>query len=106
MFGAAARILRDASEAQELVQDIFLNLFSNKEHGFNSSRSSLRSWLIQVVYYRAFDRRDYLKSRRFYDSCEIGEVVDSVPAKYCLESRRARPRGQRFGDSSKRRYPS
>lgn len=86
MFGVAARILRDVSEAQELVQDIFVNLFSNKEQAFNSARSSFRSWLIQVVYYRAFDRRDYLNARRFYDSCEIGEVVDSVPARYCLES--------------------
>jgi RNA polymerase sigma-70 factor (ECF subfamily) len=86
MFGVAARILRDVSEAQELVQDIFVNLFVRKENGFNSAKTSFRSWLIQVVYYRAFDRRDYLNARRFYDSCEIGEVVDSVPAKYCLES--------------------
>jgi RNA polymerase sigma-70 factor (ECF subfamily) len=86
MFGAAIRILRDVSEAQELVQDIFVNLFSKREQSFDSARTSCRSWLIQVVYYRAFDRRDYLNARRFYDSCEIGEVVDSLPSRYCLES--------------------
>ena len=86
MFGVAARILSDVSEAQELVQDIFVNLFTNKGQGFNAARTSLRSWLVQLVYYRAFDRRDYLNARRFYDSCEIGEVVDAVPARYCLES--------------------
>jgi RNA polymerase sigma-70 factor, ECF subfamily len=86
MFSVAARILRDTSEAQELVQDIFVHLFSRKGHGFDAARSSLRSWLIHVVYCRAYDRRDYLNVRRFYDSCEIADVMDSVPSRYCLES--------------------
>jgi RNA polymerase sigma-70 factor, ECF subfamily len=86
MFGVASRILKDVSEAQELVQDIFVNLFCKKGQDFNSARSSFRSWLIRLVYCRAFDRRDYLNARRFYDSYEIGEVVESIPAKYSLEN--------------------
>jgi RNA polymerase sigma-70 factor (ECF subfamily) len=84
VFGICARILRDGSEAQELVQDIFLYVFK-KGQKFDPSKSSLRSWLVQVVYCRAFDRRDYLKYRRFYDYTNIEDVTDSIASKESLE---------------------
>jgi RNA polymerase sigma-70 factor, ECF subfamily len=86
VFGICMRILRDVSEAQELVQDIFLYIF-RKGKNFDPSKSSLRSWLVQVIYCRAFDRRDYLKCRRFYDYTNIEDVVDSVASKELLEDR-------------------
>jgi RNA polymerase sigma-70 factor (ECF subfamily) len=84
VFGICARILRDVSEAQELVQDIFLYIFRKCEK-FDPRKSSLRSWLVQVVYCRAFDRRDYLKCRRFYDYTNIEDVTDSIASKESLE---------------------
>ena len=61
----AARILRDAAEAEDLVQDLFLYI-QRKCWIFDSSRSSARSWIVQMAYHRALDRRRYLKSREFY----------------------------------------
>ncbi len=84
VFGVAVRILRDASEAQELVQDIFLYLY-RKGQNFDPAKSCLRSWLVQVVYSRSFDRRDYLKCRRFYDYSNIEEMGDLVPSGESLE---------------------
>jgi RNA polymerase sigma-70 factor, ECF subfamily len=70
----AERILRDASEAEDLVQEVFLFVF-RKGALFDPERGSARSWLIQVVYHRAFDRRRYLASRRFYSNLELQEAI-------------------------------
>jgi RNA polymerase sigma-70 factor, ECF subfamily len=61
----ALRILRDAAEAEDLVQDLFL--FIQRKCGiFDSAKSTARSWIVQMAYHRALDRRRYLKSREFY----------------------------------------
>ena len=61
----AVRILGDASEAEDLVQDLFL-FIQRKCAIFDSSKSSARSWIVQMAYHRALDRRRYLKTRQFY----------------------------------------
>jgi RNA polymerase sigma-70 factor (ECF subfamily) len=70
----AERILRDASEAEDLVQEVFLFVF-RKGALFDPERGSARSWLIQVAYHRAFDRRRHLVSRRFYSNLELQEAL-------------------------------
>jgi RNA polymerase sigma-70 factor (ECF subfamily) len=61
----AVRILRDTAEAEDLVQDLFLYI-QRKCGIFDSSKSSARSWIVQMAYHRALDRRRYLQSREFY----------------------------------------
>jgi RNA polymerase sigma-70 factor (ECF subfamily) len=61
----AFRILRDTAEAEDLVQDLFLYI-QRKCGIFDSSKSTARSWIVQMAYHRALDRRRYLKSREFY----------------------------------------
>ncbi len=48
------RLFRNATEAEDLVQEVFLYLF-RKSRIFDSSKGSVRSWLIQVAYSRAFN---------------------------------------------------
>jgi len=47
------RILRDEAEADDLVQDVFLFLH-HQAHIYDNSKSSGRSWIIQMAYRRAF----------------------------------------------------
>jgi len=61
----AVRILRDTAEAEDLVQDLFL-FIQRKCRIFDSTKSTARSWIVQMAYHRALDRRRYLKSREFY----------------------------------------
>lgn len=68
----AWRILRDESEADDLLQEVFLFIF-RKAALFDASRGSARSWIVQVTYHRAIDRRRYLISRRFYSSLDFGD---------------------------------
>jgi RNA polymerase sigma-70 factor (ECF subfamily) len=62
----ARRVLRDDNEAEDLVQDVFLFLFY-KSKTFDPAKGQARSWLMQVTYHRAYDRRRYLNTRSFYD---------------------------------------
>jgi RNA polymerase sigma-70 factor, ECF subfamily len=67
-----ARILRDDSEAEDLTQDFFL-FIQRKCRIFDSSKSSAGSWIVQMAYQRAIDRRRYLTTRHFYNLVEIEE---------------------------------
>jgi len=61
------RILRDKSEAEDLVQEVFLYVY-RKCGLYEPSKGSVRSWIFQVAYTQAFIRRRQLKSRGFYSS--------------------------------------
>ena len=70
LHSIAARILRNGTEAEDLVQDLFLFI-----HGkcaiFDSSKSSAKSWIVQMAYHRSIERRRYLTTRQFYTHAEI-----------------------------------
>jgi len=66
LLGIARRVLQDGNEAEDLVQDVFLFLFY-KGKTFDPAKGLARSWLMQVAYHRAYDRRRYLTTRSFYD---------------------------------------
>jgi RNA polymerase sigma-70 factor (ECF subfamily) len=68
--GIAARILRNSAEAEDLVQDLFI--FIQRKCGiFDSSKSTARSWIIQMAYHRSIERRRSLASRQFYAQTEL-----------------------------------
>jgi RNA polymerase sigma-70 factor (ECF subfamily) len=70
----AVRILRDDSEADDLLQEVFLFVHRNCSV-FDSSRSAVRSWIVQMTYHRAIDRRRYLNSRHFYTRLDLDRVT-------------------------------
>jgi RNA polymerase sigma-70 factor (ECF subfamily) len=74
--GIGARILRDSTEAEDLVQDVFL--FIHQKCGiFDGSKSSARSWIVQMAYHRAIERRRHLAHRRFYS--QVGLEHHTAP---------------------------
>jgi RNA polymerase sigma-70 factor (ECF subfamily) len=69
------RILRDSSEADDLLQEVFL--FIHRKSGlFDRSKSSARSWIVQITYHRAIDRRRYLHSRHFYTRIDLNGATE------------------------------
>ena len=56
VLGIGLRTLRDRGEAEDLVQEVFLSL-CEKVRGFDPSKGSGRTWIVQIAYRRAFDRR-------------------------------------------------
>jgi RNA polymerase sigma-70 factor, ECF subfamily len=64
------RIVRDRSEAEDIVQETFLYIF-RKAGVYKSSKCSARSWILQVSYSQALQRRRRLVSRHFYQSVDL-----------------------------------
>ena len=60
------RILNDATEAEDLVQEVFLYVF-RRSTVYDSAKGSARSWLIQVAYSQALMRKRKLKTLGFYE---------------------------------------
>jgi RNA polymerase sigma-70 factor (ECF subfamily) len=73
----AYRILRDEAEADDALQEVFLFLH-RKSSLFDSSKNSARSWIVQVTYHRAIDRRRYLQSRHFYTQVDLEDVAGEL----------------------------
>jgi RNA polymerase sigma-70 factor (ECF subfamily) len=75
IFGVAFRILRDRGEAEDIVQNVFVDLYKTSLR-FDPSRGTAKIWILQFAYSRSFRRRRQLASRRFYSTIEISEVED------------------------------
>jgi RNA polymerase sigma-70 factor (ECF subfamily) len=71
------RILRDDSEADDLVQDLFV-FIQRKCSIFDSSKSSAGSWIVQMAYQRAIERRRRLATRYFYKREDLQSSVSQV----------------------------
>jgi RNA polymerase sigma-70 factor (ECF subfamily) len=84
----AYRVLRDASETDDLVQDIFV-LIHRLCGTFDSSKASAQFWILQMTYRRAISRRRYLSSRHFYTRVELDEQ----------EIQMAKPQSGQFDDT-------
>jgi RNA polymerase sigma-70 factor (ECF subfamily) len=76
-LGIALRILRDSGEAEDIVQESFLYIYQKASH-FDPLRGDARSWILHIVYHRAFDRRGYLGRRGFYSGTTSSLVEDAV----------------------------
>ena len=70
VFSIALRVLSDAGEAEEVVQECFLYVFK-KAFTFEPSRGSAKVWIVQVAYSRARDRKAHLSRRGFYAQMNV-----------------------------------
>jgi RNA polymerase sigma-70 factor (ECF subfamily) len=77
--GVAYRVLRDASEADDLLQDLFL-MIHRKCGMFDASRGPARFWILQMTYHRAIGRRRYLNSRHFYTRVDLDDAERDLAA--------------------------
>jgi RNA polymerase sigma-70 factor (ECF subfamily) len=71
------RVLRDTSEADDLVQDLFLMVHRDCKT-FDSSRGPARFWILQMAYRRAISRRRYLTSRHFYTRLDLDDAASDL----------------------------
>jgi RNA polymerase sigma-70 factor, ECF subfamily len=72
VLSVGQRIIRDTSEAEDLVHEVFLFLLDRSDL-FDPTKGSARAWLAKVTYHRALDRRRYLSRRCFYDCRNAGD---------------------------------
>jgi RNA polymerase sigma-70 factor (ECF subfamily) len=73
----AYRVLRDTSEADDLLQEVFL-LIHRLCKTFDSSKSPARFWILQMTYRRAISRRRYLTCRHFYTRLDLDDAASQL----------------------------
>jgi RNA polymerase sigma-70 factor, ECF subfamily len=69
----AVDILRDEGEAEDVTQEVFLEIY-RKAHQYDPSRGAVRVWLLQYAYHRSLRRKDALRRRASYR----GEPLDAL----------------------------
>jgi RNA polymerase sigma-70 factor, ECF subfamily len=86
IYGVALRILRNAAAAQDIVQDVFLQLWRNPT-AFNPERGRLAPWLAVVTRHKAVDALRKLKFET--DAPEQSVAPPSTSNERCAEAKTA-----------------
>jgi RNA polymerase sigma-70 factor, ECF subfamily len=76
-YSIGLRILGDAGEAEDLTQEIFLRL-AGQAKSFDPARGAARTWIVQMIYRRAFDRRAWLGRRQFYAGTGLEDRTNAL----------------------------
>ncbi len=80
VFSIALRIVRDRGEAEDVMQNVFLEVFRAVAQ-FDPAKGSTRVWMLQYAYHRAISRRQYLTSRSFYSQQGEEDFANSLAPK-------------------------
>jgi RNA polymerase sigma-70 factor (ECF subfamily) len=73
VFRIAFKIVRDRGEAEDVTQNVFLEIYSSVAQ-FDPGKGTLKVWLLQYAYHRAFNWKSYLKRRNFYNQEGIEDL--------------------------------
>jgi RNA polymerase sigma-70 factor (ECF subfamily) len=74
LFGLIMRILRNRSDAEEVLQEVFVRVWTHAEQ-YDATLGAPGPWLVRVARNRAIDR---LRARR--PSADVGPGADDGPA--------------------------
>jgi RNA polymerase sigma-70 factor (ECF subfamily) len=77
VFRVVRRILRNDAEADDAVQQVFLDVFRAADQ-FEPEKGSFKSWLLMFAYHRTFNSRRQLRTHGFYDSNSVEELPQEL----------------------------
>lgn len=86
VLSIALRIVRDPGEAEDVMQNVFLDIFRAVAQ-FDASKGSTKTWILQYAYHRAINRRQYLNTRSFYSVGAVEEIESSLPSNESILSK-------------------
>ena len=74
VYGIARRVLRDSTRAEDVAQEVFLDVW-RKAPSFDERRGSAKSWIMTIAHRRAVDAVRRNESQRKYDGQVTAEEV-------------------------------
>lgn len=77
VLSIALKIVRDAAEAEDVTQNVFLEIFRSVAQ-FDPARGTTKTWVLQYAYHRSINRRQQLNARHFYQQTSIEEEVERL----------------------------
>ena len=80
LFGVVLRILGERSEAEDVLQEVYVTVW-RKAADFDAARASPMTWLIAIARNRAIDRLRASRASHRMESIEAAaELADDAPA--------------------------
>jgi len=79
LFAIARRSLGNRAEAEDAVQQIFLDVFRSIQQ-FDPKKGEFKTWLLMFGYQRILNCRRRLLSSRFFDTGSFDELLPELPA--------------------------
>ena len=81
-YALALRLMRDPSQAEDIVQDSFLAVWRQGAR-FDGAKSSVRTWILSIVHHRSVD---VLRcARRQRETAPNEETIHSIPDQCNIE---------------------
>jgi RNA polymerase sigma-70 factor, ECF subfamily len=74
VFSVALRILHDHGEAEDLMQEVFLEIYRKAEN-YDPDKGNAKTWILQYAYHRSLNRQKYLSVRNFYDGRQDSDLM-------------------------------
>jgi len=73
VLSIASRIVRDRSEAEDLMQEIFFEIYRRAD-AFDCNKGTAKYWVMRFAYSRSLNRLQYLRVRHFYQVPIVTEL--------------------------------
>jgi RNA polymerase sigma-70 factor, ECF subfamily len=90
VLGIALKIVRDRGEAEDVMQNVFLEIFRAAAQ-FDPAKGSTKAWLLQYAYHRSINRRQQLNVRGFYQQADIEDIETHAPETGSLLAKFSQP---------------
>lgn len=78
LFGLCLRMLRDRSEAEEVLQEIYTTVWRRAD-SFDSTRASAMTWLVTLTRNKAIDRLRQHRESLLEDPIDLDQLIDEQP---------------------------
>jgi RNA polymerase sigma-70 factor, ECF subfamily len=104
LFGMLMRVLKDQQAAEEVLQDLFLQLWRNAGQ-FDASRGSLPAWLMVIGRNRAISRLRGRRDREVLEE-EEGDFASTFVSPQNIEDEAARAQAARGVSAALEKLPA
>lgn len=78
VMSIALRILRNVTDAEDLMQEVFLELWCTSKT-YDPSRGSVKAWVFRYAYHRALNRKKHIFRHSFEPELNLDAVVSPDP---------------------------